>query len=776
MDHNKDLLGILRVSLNPSSYRQVDLYVRALRKYLDQFSKIKSSEQNQISHKFHINDINSRFDRLKSICSDILDRLEPVLDEEQATVLFLYTSNLTVYKSYQTQCIGLNNSIKFNPNAIVNFTPIVIPTEVQIVLSLGPKFCFPNNTNNFNWSKILSELDMFAENNLQPMQIGTFSKVVTQKLKVVDRELTQQSLHPSYISEFLENAIKATRSFLKNEGEDLYILNADKGNKTVVMHKETYSSKINDMMSDQNTYLLVDKLSHHPDLLKRKHNGLIEEFIKYKLIKKCDKWKYCKNLYACSKFYGLPKTHKPDFSLRPITCTINSLGYDLATFLSEYLKYFDEQNSIHISDSLQLKQFLDNFTLPEDHILVSFDVISMFTNIPVKTALLAVKRRMLKAGCNHKVINLVYRSLEFVLTSCAIFSADGRLYKQIGGLAMGSPLSPILSRFVMSDLVKERVTSLPQLNVGFFKIYVDDSLVSVHRECIDSLLLSLNSYHSSIQFTYETDIPSPNFGDKYSINFLDMTIFRSLHHNKLSTCWYKKPYSSGRLLNYFSNHSKGTINGVATNFVNKVFNLSNYEYRMDNIHTIFNILSLNSYPTYYITKLVLSILKGEKLVRDKPQQYVPITYSKILFDNIKTIVKEFCPNISLCGKPDNSNLGYHFSRLKDQEDQTSKQNCVVGLTCKKCHRLFITHTKYDCNVGDLLDSTSKPRPSHNCNHCLDKTKPKILGVARSHTNTKILFPYIHASKSEKVVNVDVQPRNFPFYKFNKDRIKTQTHI
>jgi hypothetical protein len=765
--NNLDLYHMLEACLDNCTFKQVSLYTKVLNKYLDQFIKIKTSESDGLNQ-FHTQSMNQRNYRLQTVCADLLDRLETILDLEPAVILFQYTLNLTVCKLSTNNVFELQNFIKFNPNAIVNLTSVNIPPDVLTILSLGPKFCFPANSS--NWPKILSELDEFVETHLLPMEFQQFSRLISSRLQTVEQELQKKALSPTRTTNFLINALRSTKVFLKDLGKEIMILNADKGNKTVIMYKESYYSKVQEMMSDTCTYKLLDEATFPYEEILHKHHSLVDEFIKLSLIKKCDRWKYCKKLYTRSKFYGLPKTHKPNYPLRPITSTINSIGYELAKFLAEFLKNFDEQDPIHINNSVEFKQFLNNYTLPRGHILASFDVVSMFTNIPVRIALQAVKARMLKSKCNHKIINLVYRSLEFILTTCASFSADCKLYQQIKGLAMGSPLSPILSKFVMSDLIKLIFETYPLLDIGFFKIYVDDSIVSVHKSDIDNLKHFINSFHPyyNLEFTCETDAPSI-YPNSHSIHFLDITIYRSLTDNSLSTCWYNKPYSSNRLLNYYSNHSRNTIKGVAQNFVNRVFRLSSVEYKLENIHTIFKTLSLNSFPTYYITKIIIQTIRGDNNQKETNTErvFVPITYSDVLFNCIKDIITEFRPNVVICGRPDNSNFGYHFSRIKDQEHQTTKQNCVVQIPCQNCDGRYIAHTKYDCNVADLTESIKDPKPSNNCTHSLER-KPKILAMARSHTKTKTLFPYIHAKNSDQVINSEVDTHNLPFYKFIKN--------
>ena len=106
-----------------------------------------------------------------------------------------------------------------------------------------------------------------------------------------------------------------------------------------------------------------------------------------------------KKIYPCgskpASIYGLPKTHKmlfdsDDFSLRPIISSIGTYNYNLAKFLNELLdpvipKEHCTKDSFSFSEEIQQVSGNDNF-------LVSYDVCSLFTSIPLQETIeIAVK-------------------------------------------------------------------------------------------------------------------------------------------------------------------------------------------------------------------------------------------------------------------------------------------------------------------------------------------------------------------------------------------------
>jgi retron-type reverse transcriptase len=89
--------------------------------------------------------------------------------------------------------------------------------------------------------------------------------------------------------------------------------------------------------------------------------------------------------------------------------------------------------------------------------MVSFDVVSLFTKVPVKDSL-----TLLSQHFTDDVLAL----FQHVLTS-TYFCMDGQFYKQTDGVAMGSPLSPIIANFYMEDFETRAMDSLILLWIAF---------------------------------------------------------------------------------------------------------------------------------------------------------------------------------------------------------------------------------------------------------------------------------------------------------------------
>ena len=94
---------------------------------------------------------------------------------------------------------------------------------------------------------------------------------------------------------------------------------------------------------------------------------------------------YC-NDGSLLRVYGLPKIHKPDCPLRVIVSSIGSPLYPLATYLHNILfKSIPKANS-YIKNSFELVEKLKRLHITDEYNLISLDVKSLFTNVPMEIA------------------------------------------------------------------------------------------------------------------------------------------------------------------------------------------------------------------------------------------------------------------------------------------------------------------------------------------------------------------------------------------------------
>ena len=129
-----------------------------------------------------------------------------------------------------------------------------------------------------------------------------------------------------------------------------------------------------------------------------------------------------------------------------------------------------------------------------------------------------------------------------------LFQFNGNLYEQVDGVAMGSPLGPLMANTFMCS-VEEKLARENRLT-SFYKSYMDDTLALVRdlSEAND-LLTRLNEAHPSIQFTMEVAIDG-------RLPLTGMEIIKI--DGSLETHVYRKKTNKGLLLHYQAMLTPGT--------------------------------------------------------------------------------------------------------------------------------------------------------------------------------------------------------------------------
>ncbi|XP_075163076.1 uncharacterized protein LOC142235701 [Haematobia irritans] len=248
------------------------------------------------------------------------------------------------------------------------------------------------------------------------------------------------------------------------------------------MYRDDYKNGMRELLDDKQTYKSCR--TDPTQKLLRKNNKLIMEFYKQSYISKYEKFQLTSNSATAPRLYGLPKIHKPNMPLRPIASSFEVPCYNLSKYIGTILKNIILEK-YNIKNSLELKVKLDNIYLDEDDILISLDVVSLFTNIPIH---LAIKYIMTKWESlqNHTKIpkSQFLKALQFCLNDNNYFIFEDNIYNQTYGMPMGNPLSPTIADIILDTLLESCLTELDQQNIHIKMItkYVDDLFAIIKKK------------------------------------------------------------------------------------------------------------------------------------------------------------------------------------------------------------------------------------------------------------------------------------------------------
>ena len=132
---------------------------------------------------------------------------------------------------------------------------------------------------------------------------------------------------------------------------------------------------------------------------------------------------------------------------RHIVSSVIICKYQLAKYLCTLLQPH-LPSTYTISDSFFFVQELKTIDT-SNKFIVSFDVVNLFTNIPLKESIDLAVSYTLEGSKNLKLSKSDLTKLFSIATSQTHFVFDGKVYDQVDGVVMGSTLAPVLANLFL---------------------------------------------------------------------------------------------------------------------------------------------------------------------------------------------------------------------------------------------------------------------------------------------------------------------------------------
>ncbi|XP_059066646.1 uncharacterized protein LOC131857886 [Cryptomeria japonica] len=293
------------------------------------------------------------------------------------------------------------------------------------------------------------------------------------------------------------------------------------------------------LLSDSSSYKILSR-NPCPKILKAVRsaisNSSLDDSTKFRLLPSKE---------VTPRIYGVPKIHKANIPLRPIVDTIGSPTYKLAAFLAKLISPLVGNSNSFIKDSNQFVQFIKDTKLDPQDTLVSFDVVSLFTKVTILDSIEIVKLKV-----NEDIASLV----ELCLRS-TFFAFQGVIYEQVDGVAMGSPLSPVIANIFMEHFEEVALHSFP-LKPKWWKRYMDDTNVCWPHglDMLEEFHTHLNNIFPSITFTKELE-------SNNRLSFLDVLICKK-PDGSLGRQVYRKTTHTDLYLHSSSHHHHSQKVGI----------------------------------------------------------------------------------------------------------------------------------------------------------------------------------------------------------------------
>ena len=239
-----------------------------------------------------------------------------------------------------------------------------------------------------------------------------------------------------------------------SRNKDIVIMKQNKGRRVVVMDRGKYFDKC---LAILNTEQFVQLQKDTTSSLEREVQCTLRK-IKQKLPTDV----YAK-LYPTGsspgKFYGTAKVHKlaindtvEELPLRPIVSNLNTATYQLARYLAKILSPLS-RSQYTVESSNKFVNVIKQQVIPSSYKLVSFDVKSLFTNVPLDRTIDIILKRIYD---KHEITtNIGRKEMKDLITLCTknvLFTFNNEIYQQRDCVAMGSPLGQVLAGIIVVEL------------------------------------------------------------------------------------------------------------------------------------------------------------------------------------------------------------------------------------------------------------------------------------------------------------------------------------
>ena len=279
-------------------------------------------------------------------------------------------------------------------------------------------------------------------------------------------------------------------------------------------------------------------------------------------------------------------------TLRPITDATGAAAHRLSKVLAKFFgQVLGKISGCHLINSQDLINRISNVPVRCKQ-LVSFDVTSLYTNVPIADALEAAKIAL--DLIDEDLLPLPRQDFLQLVELCVRFgpfSFAGTEYIQVEGLAMGSPLAAVLAQLAMEVLERNHLKALAGPNVIWVR-YVDDILAIVpQRLDVSTLLQRLNDVHPTIKFTLEREVSE-------RISFLDVVLHKI--NGRLRFSVHRKITNKDDFVHYFSGHSRRVKKSTVVGFFLRAFRICSPEFLDPELQNIMESFRKLQYPTGFV--------------------------------------------------------------------------------------------------------------------------------------------------------------------------------
>lgn len=329
------------------------------------------------------------------------------------------------------------------------------------------------------------------------------------------------------------------------------------------------------------------------------------------------------------------------------------------------------------------QDFIDkvrHLTVDDDEIMVSFDVVSLFTCVPVALAVSACKAALqadekLGERTVFEVQDLA-RLLDFCLKN-TYFIFRGVIYKQLHGAPMGASISVTAANLAMESVESRALASFEPPPKVFFR-YVDDCFCIIKRNALAAFTDHLNSIEEAIKFTVEEESSG-------RLPFLDVLVQRD--RQRLSFKVHRKDTHSGRYLHFASVNPVSHKRSVAFSLIKRAQRICSKPEDLDSdLACIRRELGACKYPRSFIASSEKRALRPTEPRDSLSQRRASIPYVPGISEALARVLRGY--NVQVAHIPSHK-LRHELVSVKDKLKKEKFPGVVYKIPCADCNYVYV---------------------------------------------------------------------------------------
>jgi len=355
------------------------------------------------------------------------------------------------------------------------------------------------------------------------------------------------------------------------------------------------------------------------------------------------------------------------------------------------LKLLIPNISSHCRDTFQFLNSLPK-TIEDDVSFITFDVVSLYTNIPHDLGYRAIDYWIENYEDSIPIRfnkNMILNGLKLVLER-NYFSFQDEIFLQVAGTAMGTKVAPTYASLVMGFLEIQMYMKLREIypNAAYeiehsWLRYLDDCWIiwrSEYGDC-DKFYNIIQNLHPSIKFTKNMD--------RKSMNFLDVKVIYDCDSKSIHTDIYRKLTDTMNFVPFNSAHPRHVLHNIPYNLANRIKRIVSDKHVRDIRYHELKMRLLNlRYPNNLIDDAIHKAESHATKAKDQLHKTViPFirTYNKNNPDIFKEVIKPLSSTLPFLRSFQNCELRSTFRQPRSLISILSNKNRMTILGVQRCN-------------------------------------------------------------------------------------------